>query len=97
MDARIEAARNGETKQLQGPASVPDVHPVLDKTHTQGRSDVAAAEALDQLAAKESRTRQVIGEPVAGLGRENCQGRAGGTERANYGEERSAEDRNLQR
>ena len=41
MDARIEAARNGETKQLQGPAGVPDVHPVLDKTHTQGRNGIA--------------------------------------------------------
>ena len=34
MDARIEAARNGETKQLPWPAGVPDVQPVLDKTHT---------------------------------------------------------------
>jgi hypothetical protein len=37
-----------ETKQLPGPVGVPDVQPVLDKTHTQGRSDVAAAEAVDQ-------------------------------------------------
>ena len=43
MDARIEAARNGGTKQLPWPASVPDVQPVLDKTHTEGRSDVAGA------------------------------------------------------
>jgi hypothetical protein len=34
MDARIEAARNGETKQLPWPTGVPDVQPVLDKTHT---------------------------------------------------------------
>jgi hypothetical protein len=32
-----------------------------------------------------------MGEPGAGLSRENCQGRAGGTERVNYGEERSEE------
>ena len=34
MDARIEAVRNGETKQLPWPTGVPDVQPVLDKTHT---------------------------------------------------------------
>jgi hypothetical protein len=42
MDARIEAARNGETKQLPGPAGVlPEVQPVLDKTHTQSRNGIA--------------------------------------------------------
>ena len=46
MDARIEAARNGETKLLPGPAGVPEVQLFLDKT--QGRSDVAAAEAVGQ-------------------------------------------------
>jgi len=35
MDARIEAARNGETKQLPGPTGAPDVQPVLDQTDTQ--------------------------------------------------------------
>jgi hypothetical protein len=45
MDARIEAARNGETKQLPGPVGVPDVQPVLDKTHTQGRSGLAVDQA----------------------------------------------------
>ena len=40
MDARIEAARNG-TQVIDAPAVVvPEVLPVLDKTHAQGRSDV---------------------------------------------------------
>jgi hypothetical protein len=39
MDARIEAARNGETKQLPWPAGLPDVQLFLDKT--QRRSGVA--------------------------------------------------------
>ena len=38
-----EAARNGETNQLLGPAGVPDGQPVLDKTH--GRSGVAVDQA----------------------------------------------------
>jgi hypothetical protein len=46
MDAKFEAARNGETKQLPGPG-VPDVQPVLDKTHTKDRNGVTAAEAVD--------------------------------------------------
>ena len=46
MDAKIEAARNG-SKVVEAPAVVvPKVQPFLDKT--QGRSDVAAAEAVDQ-------------------------------------------------
>jgi phage terminase small subunit len=46
MDARLEAARNG-TKVLGAPAVVvPEVQPFLDKT--EGRSGVAAAEAVDQ-------------------------------------------------
>jgi hypothetical protein len=47
MDAKIEAARNGGTpKQLE--AVFPDIKPVPDKTHIQGRNGVAAAEAVDQ-------------------------------------------------
>ena len=51
MDARIEAVRNGETKQLPWPAGVPDVKPVPDKTHTQDPSGVAvdrSGVAVDQ-------------------------------------------------
>ena len=49
IEARIEAAQNGGSpKQLEAPAVVPDVKPVPAKTHTQGRSDVAAAEIVDQ-------------------------------------------------
>ena len=66
MDARIEAARNGETKQLPGPAGVPDVQPFLDKT--QGRSDVAATEAVDQ-AGSEGRPDQA-GDGRTGRGTE---------------------------
>jgi hypothetical protein len=48
IEARIEAAQNGGSpKQLEAPAlAFPEVQPFLDKT--QGRIDVAAAEAVDQ-------------------------------------------------
>jgi len=48
MDAKIEAARNGSTVVEAPAVVVPKVQVVLDKTHTQGRNGVAAAEAVDQ-------------------------------------------------
>ena len=49
IEVRIEAAQNGGSpKQLEALAVVPDVKPVHDKTHTQDRNGVAAADAVDQ-------------------------------------------------
>jgi hypothetical protein len=57
IEARIEAARNGSTVVEAPAVVVPKVQPVLDKTHAQGRPDVAATEAVDQ-AASEGRPDQ---------------------------------------
>jgi hypothetical protein len=65
MDARIEAARNG-SKVVGAPAlAVPQVQPVPNKTHTQGRSDVADREAVDQAGSEGKRDPAVPCVPKA--------------------------------
>src|SRR5215469_12119997 len=67
MNSRIEAARKG-TRVIEAPAlAVPEVQPVPDQTHTQGRS-VAGAEAVDQ-AGSEGK-RDPAGEGRTGRGTE---------------------------